>query len=133
MNDPPAFQNGDATSVGELYALIHPYMAKNDISSTSLSKHLRQYYGLSSFNLSLIMADILPASTDETVHAQRAIAVIGRRGPATPEAPWVPKPDERQWGRKPPAALAKQVEYLNKQPYVDYVVRLELIIKAIEE
>ncbi|KAL1729144.1 hypothetical protein EV714DRAFT_273929 [Schizophyllum commune] len=116
-----AFQNGDATSVGELYALIHPYMAKNDISATALAKQLRQEYSLSSFNRALSMADIRPASTEETAHAQRAIAVIGRRGPATPEAPWVPKPDERQWGRKPPAALAKQVEYLNKPPYVDYV------------
>ena len=133
MNDPPAFQNGDATSVGELYALIHPYMAKNDISATALAKQLRQEYSLSSFNRALSMADIRPASTEETVHAQRAIAVIGRRGPATPEAPWVPKPDERQWGRKPPAALAKQVEYLNKPPYVDYVVRLELILKAIAD
>ncbi|KAL1703070.1 hypothetical protein EV121DRAFT_292657 [Schizophyllum commune] len=78
-------------------------------------------YGLSSFNRALSMADIRPASAEETVCAARAIAVIGRRGPAMPEAPWVPKPDERQWGRKPPAALVKQVEYLNKPPYVDYV------------
>ena len=109
---------------------MHPYMAKNDISDAALSKQLRQEYSLSSFNRALSMADIRPASTEETVHAQRAIAVIGRRGPAAPEAPWVPKPDERQWGRKPPAALAKQVEYLNKPPYVDYVVRLERYPKS---
>ncbi|KAI5822907.1 hypothetical protein K523DRAFT_358034 [Schizophyllum commune Tattone D] len=113
-----AFRDGDERSVSELYTILKPYLQQHDIPLDAFRSQLRKEYELTSIDCSITPGDIRPATDEETACALRAVAIGGARGVVQQKAPWVPQPQ----GWDAPAALQRQVEFLRKPPFADYVV-----------
>ena len=114
-----AFRDGDERSVSELYTILKPYLQQHDIPLDAFRSQLRKEYELTSIDCSITPGDIRPPTEEETACALRAVAIGGARGVVQQKAPWVPQPQ----GWDAPAALQRQVEFLRKPPFADYVVR----------
>lgn len=111
-----ALANGDVASVSEMCAVMKPYLRLYNVSLLKMAQQLCNEFGLA--RLDHTVTTIRPPSKEELEQAARAIAIAGERGTKTQPMPWVPKPAP---GFQPTTALARQIDFLNKPPYFDYV------------